>query len=100
MLVGLNVVDGKKYEAYRENMKPILSKYGGGFNYDFKVAEVFLSQAEHDINRLFTIHFPDRKTMKSFFSDDEYAKVKKQFYDHAVTSATVLADYSSKQDHS
>ena len=44
MLIGLNVLDDQKYQAYRKEMKPILSTYGGGFRCDFKVSEVLLPQ--------------------------------------------------------
>ena len=63
MLVGLNIVDDAKYQEYRENMQPILSEYGGGFNYDFKISEVLLTETGNDINRVFTIYFPYKPTV-------------------------------------
>ena len=95
MLVGLYVTDDKKYQEYRENMKPILSEYGGGFNYDFKVSEVLLSESDNDINRVFIIHFPDRGTKDSFFSDTKYLEVKKQYYKGSVQNTTVLSSFES-----
>lgn len=40
MLVGLNITNDDNYTKYREGMTPILESIGGGFNYDFKIAEV------------------------------------------------------------
>jgi uncharacterized protein (DUF1330 family) len=38
-LVGLNVIDDEAYQSYRAEMTPILSKYGGGFGYDFRITD-------------------------------------------------------------
>ena len=32
-LVGLNVVDEKAYQSYRDEIMPILKSYGGGFEH-------------------------------------------------------------------
>ncbi len=94
MLVGLHVTDEEKYEEYRKNMKPILSEYKGGFSYDFKISEVLISKTDNDINRVFTIHFPDRATMDSFFSNSNYLDVKRKYYEAAVASTTILSSYT------
>ena len=66
MLVGLNVVDDGAYQSYRDEMTPILNRYGGGFDYDFKVSEVLKSKTEAPINRVFTIYFYSEDSMTSF----------------------------------
>ena len=63
MLAGLNVVDDEAYQSYRDGMTPILESFGGGFGYDFKVAEVLKSATEAPINRVFTIYFPNEDSM-------------------------------------
>ena len=68
ILVGLNVIDDEKYQQYRNAMKPILSTYGGNFGYDFRVSEVLISENEDDINRVFTINFPNSKKKEAFFN--------------------------------
>ena len=93
MLVGLNVVDDAKYHEYRDNMKPILSEFGGGFSYDFKISEVLLSETTEDINRVFTIYFPDKETMEAFFSNPAYLKIKEHYYEGAVESTTIISRY-------
>ena len=92
-LVGLHVVDDARYQQYRRAMTPILESYGGGFGYDFKVSEVLISQTDSPINRVFTIRFPDRDQGERFFSDPEYVKVKKKYFDGAVEATTILARY-------
>ncbi len=67
ILVGLNVLDDQMYQEYRGAMRPILSSYGGGFGYDFKVSEVLLSETSSEINRVFTINFPNSGIMEEFF---------------------------------
>lgn len=92
-LVGLNVVDEDMYKKYRNGMTPILKTYGGGFNYDFVVSNVLISQTENKINRVFTIYFPDEKTSEKFFSDPEYLEIKKTFFERAVESTTIISKF-------
>ena len=93
MLVALNVLDNAAYQSYREEMTPILQSYGGGFGYDFKVAEVLSSPTEAPINRVFTISFPDENSMNSFFSNDAYLKIKQKYFDKSVADTTIIATY-------
>lgn len=92
-LVGLDVSDDASYQAYREAMTPILTRYGGGFRYDFRVGEVLKSESDARINRLFIIHFPDRGAKDGFFADPEYAAVRARFFAPAVKAVTILAEY-------
>ncbi|MCZ7603995.1 MAG: DUF1330 domain-containing protein [Melioribacteraceae bacterium] len=92
-LVGLNVTDDASYQKYREGMTPILKSYGGGFNYDFKVSEVLITQSQNKINRVFTLFFPDKETSERFFSDPEYLEVKKAYFEKAVESTTIISRY-------
>ncbi len=93
MLVGLEVSDDKAYQVYRNAMKPILIAYGGSFGYDFKIAEVLLSEVDESINRVFTIRFPDEGVMNKFFSDSDYLKVKSEHFESSVSSTTIIASY-------
>lgn len=92
-LVGLNVTDDASYQKYREGMTPILKSFGGGFNYDFKVSEVLITQTQNKINRVFTIFFPDKETSERFFSDPEYLEIKKAYFEKAVESTTIISRY-------
>lgn len=89
--MGMNIVDAASYQSYREAMSPILKTYGGGFRYDFVVSEVLKSEAEHLINRVFAIYFPDEATRERFFADPHYLEIKKKYFDQAVAGRTTLA---------
>ena len=93
MIVGLNVADDKAYQSYRDEMTPILKTYGGGFGYDFKVSEVLKSTTEAPINRVFTIYFSNEDSMNSFFSNDDYLKIKQRHFEKSVTDTTIIATY-------
>jgi len=99
ILVGLNVIDDLKYQNYRSAMKPILSEYGGDFGYDFKVSEVLLSETTNEINRVFTIHFPEHSKMEDFFSNSEYLKVKKKYFESSVKSTTIISSYTKTHNN-
>ena len=94
MLVGLHVTNDEVYQDYREEMTPILLEFGGGFGYDFKISEVLKSQTDKEINRVFTIYFPDKEAMQQFFSAESYRTVKAEFFASSVASTTVIAEYS------
>jgi uncharacterized protein (DUF1330 family) len=93
LLVALNVNDPQIYSDYRAAMTPILLRYGGGFRYDFIVAETLKQEATHPINRVFVIAFTTEDHKTSFFADPEYQAVKKQFFDHSVLESTIIARY-------
>ncbi len=92
-VVGLEVIDDIQYSLYRENMKPILSQYDGGFGYDFKISEVLKSEVESSINRVFTIYFPSEQASNNFFKDPQYLRVKEKFFAESVNSTTTIAQY-------
>ena len=74
-------------------MTPVLLSYGGGFGYDFKISEVLKSKTEALINRVFTIYFSNEDSMNSFFSNDEYLKIKERHFEKSVTDTTIIATY-------
>jgi uncharacterized protein (DUF1330 family) len=93
MLVGLNILDESIYQSYREAISPILKEYGGGFGYDFKVAETLKSESEEKVNRVFTIHFPNKEKMDMFFSDENYLAAKSKFFKPSVGATTIISEY-------
>lgn len=96
MLVGLNVTNDQDYAKYREGMTPLLESIGGGFGYDFKITEVLKSEVEEKINRVFTIYFPNEEEMNKYFSDPKYKEIKKEFFEGAVESTTIISTYKRK----
>jgi len=92
-LVGLHVTDDAAYQAYRDAMTPLLNACGGGFRYDFKIAETLRSDTHSPINRVFAIHFPDQATSNAFFSDDAYLKIRAEYFERSVAATTILATY-------
>jgi uncharacterized protein (DUF1330 family) len=94
-LVGLQVTNDELYGQYRNAMLPILTDHGGGFGYDFKVAEVLINQSGISMNRVFTIRFPDEATAKAFFSNSQYLAAKEQYFEKAVEHTTIIAQYAT-----
>ncbi|MBI1355638.1 MAG: DUF1330 domain-containing protein [Acidobacteria bacterium] len=92
-LVGLDVADEALYQEYRDRMRPILASYGGGFGYDFRIAETLQSRTDAPINRVFTLYFPDEAAKDRFFGDPAYKAVRAETYDKAVRASTILATY-------
>jgi uncharacterized protein (DUF1330 family) len=90
-IMGICVTNDDEYTQYRAGMMPILRSFGGSFGFDFKVSEVLLSKTTNDINRVFTIEFPDEQTMDAFFSDPDYLVVQQKHFTHSVSSKTIIA---------
>ena len=95
-IMGLDVIDDQEYQKYREAMMPILKFFGGSFGYDFRVSEVLLTKTADNINRVFTIAFPNQKQMDDFFSDPDYLVVKEKFFDKSVKSKTTISVHETE----
>lgn len=94
-IMGLDVIDDQEYQKYREAMTPILKSFGGSFGYDFKVSEVLLTKTADNINRVFTISFPNPKKMDDFFSNPDYLVVKEKYFNQSVQSITTISLHDS-----
>ena len=92
-LVALHVTDDRRYQEYRAAIAPILHQHGGGFRYDFRVSETLTSQADHKINRVFTVFFPDRAKSEAFFAEPRYRTIRDTYFAPSVAGSTVLAEY-------
>ena len=92
-LVGLNVIDDEGYQRYRDEMTPILERYGGGFRYDFKVARVLKAVTDEPINRVFLIYFADEAARHAFFSNEDYVNIKRKHFDKSVGHTTIISTY-------
>lgn len=93
MIVGLQISNEDLYSDYREAMRPLLEKVNGGFRYDFKVSEVLKNEEGKPINRVFAIFFESKSKMEAFFSDPEYLKIKKVFFESSVEATTIISEY-------
>jgi len=93
MMVGLTVTDDAVYQQYRDAMAPLLAAHGGGFRYDFKIAEVLKSASDHPINRVFAIFFASKERKDAFFTNADYLAIKARFFAPAVAGTTVIAAY-------
>ena len=95
-LVALQVTNDEKYTMYREKMAPILKNHKGRFGYDFKISEVLKSEINKPVNRVFTICFENKDDRDSFFSNEEYLKVKKMYFLDSVTTIKRIATYTKE----
>jgi len=94
-IVGLFVTDDEMYSGYRQQMTPLLESYGGGFRYDFRVAQTLINESGDPINRVFAIYFGDKKQMDCFFADPDYLRMKETFFIPSVQSVTIISEYET-----
>lgn len=92
-VVGLQIKDDDVYSQYRAAMTPLLKEYGGGFRYDFKVAETLKNEEGRPINRVFLIYFADEAAGEAFFSNPEYKKIREAYFVKSVEATTLISRY-------
>ena len=95
ILVALDVANNGGYQAYRDAMSPLLKRMGGGFRYDFTIAKTLKSAADHPINRVFVIFFPDWEARDRFFGDETYREIKKRLFETSVKGSTIIGEYGT-----
>ncbi|HEX6810085.1 MAG TPA: DUF1330 domain-containing protein [Planctomycetota bacterium] len=93
MMVGLTVTDARIYQQYRDAMAPLLAAHGGGFRYDFTIAEVLKSASDHAINRVFAIYFGSRAQKDAFFAHPDYKAIRAKFFEPSVAGITIFGAY-------
>ena len=96
-IVGLHVTDQNSYTIYRANMTPILSQYGGSFQFDFEIARDLI-EPTRTINRLFAISFPDKASKEKFFADPRYLEVRRGYFEPAVSARYSLFKFTDSDD--
>ena len=77
-------------------IKPILENYGGGFGYDLKISDTLKSEVDTPINRVFTMYIESDEASDKFFSDEEYLKVRDQYYDKSVSFLAIVSKYNKE----
>jgi uncharacterized protein (DUF1330 family) len=90
--IGLLVLDHAKYSQYRAEIAPLLEAAGARFRYDFEVAGTLRSEAEHEINRVFVLQFPDRARKEQFFSNPQYLEIRTRLFEPSVGGVTILTE--------
>jgi len=93
MIVALQIKDNEKYSAYRKAMSPLLAAHEGGFRYDFKVFEILKNEEGRPINRVFAIYFGSKDQMEKFFINEEYKKIKSEYFASSVEATTIISEY-------
>lgn len=76
VLVGLNVLDDKRFDEFHSAIEPLLSRYQGQLGYEFTVPASLLARHSHKVNRVYTISFASKERMESYFADSEYLKTR------------------------
>ena len=74
MIVDLDVHEQQGFQEYRAGVPALIAKHGGEYlvrGGDFEVIE-----GDWQPHRLVLFRFPDRKAIRSFHDDPEYAELK------------------------
>ena len=95
MTVGLLVKDTAAYTQYRAEIAPLLLAESGAFRFDFEIARTLRSEADHEINRLFLLRFPDRAAKERFFAGPQYKEIRSRLFESAVRGTTILSEHEA-----
>jgi len=93
LTLGLLVVDTAIYAQYRAEIAPLLRAEAAAFRFDFEIARTLKSEADHEINRLFLLRFPDRAAKERFFTNPQYLEIRSRLFERAVRGMTILAEH-------
>jgi len=95
MVVTLNIKNFTQYQVYRQKIEHLWKKYKGGVTHEYKLAEVVnspVSAINH--NYMVVVKFDDAPSREGFFSDPEYQKIKKLYFDSSVVETKVVEQFS------
>lgn len=95
-IMAMQILNDERYATYRENMTPIMSEYGGRFEYDFTIKETLKKCCDVEINRVFMMVFPSKQQSLEFFSDPRYKEVRKTYFEDSVGSVTQIAEFEGE----
>lgn len=96
--VGLELRDEAGYARYRAAMMPLLERFGGRFDWDFRVSEVLRGPEGARVDRVFALSFPHRGARERFFADPAYLEVRERHFAPAVGSVATLAEIEPRPD--
>jgi len=76
---------------------PLLQSNDGNFEYDFTIDAALKDVADHPINRLFVLSFPDQEAQQSFFNDPAYLQIRETYFQPSVNGATLISTWEQPQ---
>ena len=74
IIVDIEVTDPGPYEDYRNQVPPLVAKYGG--KYLVRGGSFEILEGDWSPKRLVVLEFPSIETAKEFYDSDEYRPVK------------------------
>ncbi len=89
VIVDIEVTNPEAYEKYREQVPPLVAKYGG--KYLTRGGEMEMLEGDWTPKRLVVLEFPSFQRAKEFYESEEYAPVK-EIRLNATNSKMVLVD--------
>lgn len=93
MTVGLLVEDTARYQEYRAEIAPLLRAESGYFRFDFEVGRTLKNEADHEINRVFVLRFPNREAKERFFANPQYREIRSRLYEPVVRGTTIVSEH-------
>ena len=77
LIFSLMIIDAGTYQEYRNQIKPVMERYGITVKYEYTINSVLNSdQLEDQVNRLAVFEYPDQFNIDTFFNDPDYQKAK------------------------
>lgn len=75
LVAHLSITNPELYTSYREQVVPIVHKYGG--RYVVRAGATETLEGDWDVERLVMIEFPNRERALAFYNGDDYAPVRR-----------------------
>lgn len=77
LIFSLMIMDASTYQAYRNQIKPVMERHGITVKYEYTIDAVLSSQQPEDqVNRLAVFEYSESFNIDTFFNDPDYQKAK------------------------
>ena len=88
LIVNLDVHDTDAYEEYKSGAAALVERHGG--EYLVRGGNLDILEGQWTPTRLVLLKFPNRAALDAFFSDPDYAPLKKIRHSSATTEAVAV----------
>ena len=91
-IVNLDVKDRERFEAYRQQVVPVVEKHGG--RYLVRGGELHPVEGDLGLKRLVILEFPSLEAARRFYGSPEYAPLLRLRQDSAASDIVLVEGWT------
>ncbi len=91
-IVNLDVKDRERFEAYRQQVVPVVEKHGG--RYLVRGGELHPVEGDLGLKRLVVLEFPSLEAARRFYGSPEYAPLLRLRQESAASDSVLVEGWA------